>query len=291
MCMITVFTPTYNRGYIIKQLYESLIGQSYKDFEWLVVDDGSIDDTEEIFKTFIAEQKINIHYLKIENGGKHRAINKGLKLAQGNFFFIVDSDDYLPDNALERICFYTKQIESEKTFAGVCGLKIYPDGKKVGGEVNYKILDTDSISIREKYYVKGDMAEVFKTEILKEYPFPEFAGEKFISEGLVWSRIAEKYKLRYFYEGIYICNYLEDGLTKSIRKHHRNSPKGTMLFYNEMIRQKRNGLTKRLIAAINYWRYTIKYKGDRDGELTPIGWSYSCYPLGLLFYYIDIWKR
>ena len=74
--MITVFTPTYNRGYIIKQLYDSLILQSYKDFEWLVIDDGSTDDTEELFKSFIAEQKLNIHYLKIENGGKHRAINK-----------------------------------------------------------------------------------------------------------------------------------------------------------------------------------------------------------------------
>lgn len=85
--MITVFTPTYNRGYIIKQLYDSLILQSYKDFEWLVIDDGSTDDTEELFKSFIAEQKLNIHYLKIENGGKHRAINKGVILAQGKYFF------------------------------------------------------------------------------------------------------------------------------------------------------------------------------------------------------------
>lgn len=159
--MITVFTPTYNRGYIIKQLYDSLILQSYKDFEWLVIDDGSTDDTEELFKSFIAEQKLNIHYLKIENGGKHRAINKGVILAQGKYFFIVDSDDYLHNNALERIYFYTKQIEDDKTFAGVCGLKIYPNGRKVGGEANYKILDTDSISFREKYRVKGDMAEVF----------------------------------------------------------------------------------------------------------------------------------
>lgn len=291
MCMITVFTPTYNRGYIIQQLYNSLILQSYKDFEWLVIDDGSTDDTEELFKSFIAERKIKIYYSKVKNGGKHRAINKGLELAQGNFFFIVDSDDYLPSNALERVSFFTKQIESEDAFAGVSGLRIYPDGRKVGGEAKYTTLDTDSISIREKFHVKGDMAEVFKTEILKQYPFPEFDGEMFISEGTVWSRIAQKYNLRYFYEGIYICDYLEDGLTKSIRKHHRNSPKGTMLFYNEMIRQKRNGLKKRLIAAVNYWRYTIKYKGERAGELAPIGWSYCCYPLGLLFYYIDIRKK
>ena len=131
--MITVFTPTYNRGYIIQQLYDSLILQSYKNFEWLVIDDGSTDDTEELFKSFIAERKIKIHYSKVKNGGKHRAINKGLELARGNFFFIVDSDDYLPSNALERVSFFTKQIESEDALAGVSGLRIYPDGRKVGG--------------------------------------------------------------------------------------------------------------------------------------------------------------
>lgn len=289
MYMITVFTPTYNRGYIIKHLYDSLVLQNYKDFEWLVMDDGSTDDTEELFKSFIAEWKIKIHYSKVKNGGKHRAINKGLELARGNFFFIVDSDDYLPSNALERVSFFTKQIESEDAFAGVSGLRIYPDGRKVGGEAKYTILDTDSINIREKYKVKGDMAEVFKTEILKQYPFPEFEGEMFISEGIVWSRIAQKYKLRYFYEGIYICDYLEDGLTKSIRKHHRNSPKGTMLTYNQVMRQKRCLKTK-VIAAINYWRYTIQYPHRRNGELAPIWWTYFFYPLGLFFYLKDSLK-
>lgn len=284
--MITVFTPTYNRGYIIKHLYDSLVLQNYKNFEWLVIDDGSTDDTEELFKSFIVEQKLNIHYLKIENGGKHRAINKGVILAQGKYFFIVDSDDYLHNNALERIHFYTKQIEDDKTFAGVCGLKIYPNGRKVGGEANYKILDTDSISFREKYKVKGDMAEVFKTEILKKYPFPEFKGEKFVSEGLVWSRIAQKYKIRYFFEGIYICDYLPDGLTKSIRMHYRNSPKGTMLLYNEIMKQKRRLKTK-IISAINYWRYTIRYRGGRKDEFAPVWWSYIFYLIGLLYYYRD----
>lgn len=130
------------------------------------------------------------------------------------------------------------------------------------------------------------MAEVFKTEILKEYPFPEFDGEMFISEGIVWSRIAQKYNLRYFYEGIYICDYLEDGLTKSIRKHFCNSPKGTMLVYNEIMKQKRRLKTK-IISAINYWRYTIRYRGGRKDEFAPVWWSYIFYPIGLFYYYRD----
>lgn len=289
--MITVFTPTYNRGYTLSRLYNSLLSQTYMDFEWLIIDDGSIDNTSMLVDSFILENKIKVRYLKTGNGGKHRAINKGVALAKGEFFYIVDSDDYLPENALERIIFFMEQIKYNDSFAGVCGLKVYPDFKVVTQNFNYVELNTDMISIYEKFRVKGDMAEVFKIEILKQYPFPEFVGEKFISEGIVWNRIAQQYNLKYFNEPIYICDYFEDGLTKSIRKHHRNSPKGTMLFYNEMIRQKRNGLKKRLIAAVNYWRYTVKYKGERAGELAPISWSYCCYPLGLLFYYIDIRKK
>ena len=98
--MITVFTPTYNRGNLLKRLYDSLCNQSFKDFEWLIVDDGSKDDTETVIANFIAQQKLVINYLKQENGGKHRAINKGVKEAKGEYFFIADSDDRLPKEAL-----------------------------------------------------------------------------------------------------------------------------------------------------------------------------------------------
>ena len=286
--MLTIFTPTFNRAYIIKNLYDSLTAQTNKDFEWLIVDDGSSDNTEEIISSFALERKINIRYYKQKNGGKHRAINYGVPLAKGEFFFIVDSDDYLPNDSIETIRSYTNQIADDNRFAGVCGLRIYADGRKIGGESNYDIIDTDMISIREKYHVRGDMAEVFRTSILKEYPFPAFDGEKFISEGVVWSEIAQKYDLRFFYKGIYICDYLVDGLTKSIRVHHRNSPKGSMLTYNSTIRRSNTRIKTKIIAATNYWRYTINYKGNRDGELSPIWWTYLFYPLGYFFYKRDL---
>ena len=101
---ITVFTPTYNRGYIIDNLFQSLKRQSYTDFEWIVIDDGSDDDTENMFQKFQSvDNGFPIIYKKVNNGGKHRAINTGLNLAKGELFFIVDSDDYLTDSALERI--------------------------------------------------------------------------------------------------------------------------------------------------------------------------------------------
>lgn len=287
MCYITIFTPTYNRAYCLENLYKSLLRQTKYDFEWLIVDDGSLDETEELCKWFMAEQKIPVSYIKTENGGKHRAINKGVVAARGDFFFIVDSDDYLIENAIERVWFYAEQIKDQNFFAGVCGFRMYPDGRKIGSKADFQVLDTNAVKIREKYHIKGDMAEIYKTEILRQYPFPEFENEKFVSEGLVWSRIAQKYQLRYFCEGIYICEYLDDGLTKSIRRHFRNSPKGTMLYYHEQLIQKRVLKTK-VIAAINYWRYTINYKSKRTGQLAPVWWSYLFYPLGFFFYLKDI---
>lgn len=286
--MITVFTPTYNRAYILPQLYKSLIQQTYTNFEWLLIDDGSNDTTQQLVEGWIKENRITIRYFKQHNGGKHRAINRGTEAARGELFFIVDSDDRLPPNSLALIDHYARQIEDKQDFAGVCGLKCYPDGKRVGGDFNYDILDTDPVSFREKYRIKGDMAEVWRTEILRKYPFPEFEGEKFLSEGVVWSRIAQKYKLRYFNRNIYTCDYLQDGLTRHIRRHHRQSPCGTMLLYTSIMQDPRYGFWSRLKAAVNYWRYTVTNKGRRPAGLRPPNWAYLFYPLGWYFYRKDI---
>lgn len=109
--MVTVFTPTYNRAYILNNLYQSLCRQSYGDFEWLIVDDGSTDNTEGLIASWLDESKISLCYIKQPNGGKHRAINRGIQEANGNLFFIVDSDDYLADNAIERILFFMSLLK------------------------------------------------------------------------------------------------------------------------------------------------------------------------------------
>ena len=286
--MITVFTPTYNRAYSLPRLYESLKAQKFHDFEWLIVDDGSSDNTAEVVRGWIEEKSLNIHYIKTVNGGKHRAINKGVTLANGELFFIVDSDDRLPDDSLYWVHRYYEEIKDDDLFAGVAASRAYPDGKKIGGSVSYEILDTDYVSFREKYKVKGDMAEVWRTDILRQYPFPEFDGEKFLTEAVVWDEIAKKYKLRYLNKAIYTCEYLPDGLTKNIRAHHRNSPQGTMLFYSRQMNDGRLRWISRMKAAANYWRYTIDYKGKRCN--LPL-WSWMFVPAGFVVYKLDLRKE
>ena len=222
--LITVFTPTYNREQLLSRLFTSLQEQSFKDFEWLIVDDGSTDNTHDVVQKFVEEGIVPIKYVFKRNGGKHRAINEGVKHAKGELFFIVDSDDMLPPDALKRVAEVYQQIKGDRDFGGVAGVDAYPDGRIVGSGLPAPVIDCNSINIRSKYHVAGDLSEVFRTDVMREFPFPEIEGEKFCPEVLVWNRIARKYKLRYFNEAIYIAEYQPEGLTARIVEIRMKSP-------------------------------------------------------------------
>jgi glycosyltransferase involved in cell wall biosynthesis len=236
--MVTVFTPTYNRAYIINKLYLSLLSQTDKDFEWVVVDDGSTDSTQEYFATLAkTEHAFAIKYVKQENGGKHRAINRGVQLAKGEIFFIVDSDDCLTSDAIEKIKRWFGTLDTTKKFAGVAGLRGYSSNRVIGGCGNESEYYLDAKNTqRKKYNLLGDKAEAYFTEILRAYPFPEFDGEKFVTEEVVWNAVAKHgYYLRWFNEIIYICDYLEDGLTKSGAAKYVNNPQGTLYWAQQQL--------------------------------------------------------
>ncbi len=126
--LITIFTPTYNREQLLSRLFTSLREQSFKDFEWLIVDDGSTDNTQDVVQKFVEEGIVPIKYVFKRNGGKHRAINEGVKHAKGELFFIVDSDDMLPPDALKRVAEVYGQIKDDRNYGGVAGVDAYPDG-------------------------------------------------------------------------------------------------------------------------------------------------------------------
>lgn len=287
---LTVFTPAYNRAYILNSLYESLKQQSSKDFEWLIVDDGSTDDTENLITRLQLNNRLGpdafpIRYFKQENGGKHRAINRGLLEAEGDLFFIVDSDDQLTPDAVEWIINQWKIVETEKCtqlIAGVSGIRITPEGQKIGGDTNFGTIVANALEIREKYHVKGDLAEVYRTDVLRQLPFPEFEGEKFCPEALVWFRIAQHYKMRYVYHGIYVCNYLPDGLTAKIVKVRHHSPLTSMTYYSELYGYEKSVRLK-LRAAINFWRF---FKGQHNDKVHEMGMmtllSLCALPIGIM---------
>lgn len=224
---LTIFSPVYNRKNLINKLYESLKNQKDKDFEWIVIDDGSTDGVRDYFSEIIkTETEFEIKYYYQDNSGKHVAINKALDLANGKMFFIVDSDDVLPHNSIETIKKWEKTIHQNKNFAGLSGLRGFVEGGINGTSFDGDYLDITTLQ-QKSNGISGDRAEVFYTDVLKKYRFPVFDDEKFLSEKVLWNQIAyDGYILRYFNEIIYVGNYLDDGLTNNLINHYRKSPKG-----------------------------------------------------------------
>lgn len=252
--LLTIFTPTYNRAALLPRLYESLKSQIIHNFEWIVVDDGSSDNTEEVVQSFVAEGIIPIRYIQKSNEGKHLAINKGVELAQGELFFIVDSDDYLTSDATQQIEGYFPKIRERDDLAGVSFRRGISATEYIGTNSTFDDTEASAFDFRYRYKIQGDMAEVFKTSVLRHYPFPKIEGERFCSEGLVWNRIALKYQLLWTSHIIYIGEYLAGGLTDNSIKSRKGSPQYAMLGYAELAAMPIPFKFK-LKAAINYWRF------------------------------------
>ena len=305
--LITVFTPTYNRAHLLPRIYESLCKQTFRDFEWVIVDDGSSDETESLFNDNVNvndnQNRIfssypqregtfsPIRYFRQENGGKHRAINRGVKEAQGELFLILDSDDTLPPISLEQINKYYQQIKDDASFGGVCGYMAHHDGAVIGHGYDVPVLDTNSIDLRYKYHIVGDMLEVFRTSVLREIPFPEIEGEKCVPEALVWNRIACKYKLRVFNKVVYYRDYLDGGLTDKIVKIRMTSPIASMMTYAEL-NSYDIPFTSKVKAAINYWRFRFASPTGGGWEGAPkLKWYLNwVMPVGLVMHIVDMHK-
>lgn len=292
--LITVFTPTYNRGHLLPRLYESLCRQTFTDFEWVIVDDGSVDNTKSLVNKFLVDsvEFLGIRYFYQENGGKHRAINRGVKEARGELFFIADSDDSLPPDALEQVARVYETVRGDESFGGVCGLDGTFDGDIIGSGLPLEVMDVNSIDLRNRYHVTGDMKEVFRTEVMREFPFPEIPNERFVPEMLVWNRIATKYKLRYFNRIIYLAEYQLDGITSSIARARMQSPVASMMTYAEMTRYD-IPLIQKVKAAVNFWRFracNTRFLGKKKQcDIPKIKWWWWwTMPLGQLMHMRDV---
>lgn len=318
MVSITVFTPSYNRAHLLRDAYESLceqdfgnpplVGEPEGTFEWLIVDDGSTDNTEEVVNGFIQEGKIPIRYFKKPNGGKHTAINLGAKEAKGELFWILDSDDSLPKDAISKIISVWKSLEndddldlgddsdakadvrrsksgsmSKSKLAGICGYMAHHDGKVIGSPIVEAGTIASSLEMRHKLNITGDMMEVWRTDVMREFPFPEIPNERFCPEALVWNRIAKKYPLYMIPDVIYYRDYLDGGLTDNIVKIRMNSPVASMMCYAEL---NKYGVPfkQKIKAAINYWRFAFCAK---KREVKIKGWGNLLAPLGYLMHLRD----
>lgn len=284
--LFTVFTPTYNRAHLLPRLYESLNAQTFQDFEWIIVDDGSTDKTEEVAKSFFPSLgEMEGGFISQPNGGKHSAINRGVQEAQGELFFIADSDDYLPDDSLAKVAEKYEKIKGDNSIGGICGLDMTPKGDVIGSGLPCDEIICSSLELRVKHHVTGDLKEVFLTHVMREFPFPEYDGERFCPEALVWNRIAQKYNLLFFNEPIYVAEYQPEGITARIVRARMNSPVASATTYQEL-NSYNIPIKEKIKAAINYWRFRACVAKGKQVPKMPWYWFW-CRPLGLAMHMRD----
>lgn len=280
--IITVFTPVYNRGYCVKNVFDSLVKQTFKHFEWLVINDGSTDNTAEVIQECINNKKIEITYLEQTNGGQHRALNSAIENAKGKLLMIVDSDDDLKEDALERIAYYEETIKDKNQFAGVSGLRCSRSGHIIGTFVpkhDCEYIDATNIERYKKNILQGDKAEAYYLNVLKRfYPIPAFVNENDVEKGVLWNRIGYSgLKIRWFNQAIYNCEYLEDGMSKNIMDNYLKNFKGYSLYTKEFIHYD-IGLLRKIKTTIVYCE-NARYKKNNCFEVAQnikINIVYAC---------------
>lgn len=262
----TIITPSYNRAHLLPQLYYSLKNQTLKDFEWVIIDDGSTDDTKDVVNSFIKDGIININYIFQENCGKQRAYNKGIKAARGELFTCIDSDDYYLPNGLEKIYNLSKEIEyvnydgekyNSNEIAGFIYLSIYKNDEIVGSKFPHDREISTMFEMYNNRKVTGDKGITFKTEILKKYSFHVFNGEKFTTEAYLYNKICRDYKLLFINEKIEVKEYQKDGLTDNYEKLLFNNPKGHAMYLNECNYYNMSFINRLLLNA-NYYKFSKK---------------------------------
>lgn len=287
----TIFTSTYNRAYTLTRLYESLCAQTEKSFEWLIIDDGSTDNTKELIKNFISEKKILIRYFKQNNSGKHIAHNRALKEAKGEFFIILDSDDYLTDNALEILLRYKEKISEQNTIVGIIALCADQNNELVGSKFPVDKIEMNYLDIYYKHNIRGDKCIVHLTDIYKQFEFPCFPEEKFMSEGLIHGRLALKYNLLCLNEILKRIEYRADGLTNSAWKIGIQNPQGLYLWNKELsyfLKQPSFILTLKIYARIIRFALWsgISFQ-DQLKEMNSKVYYLVAFPIGLALFMRD----
>lgn len=288
----TVFTPTYNRAHTLPRVYAGLRAQTYQNFEWLIIDDGSTDGTGEIVAQWRAEAEFPVRYDWQENRGKHIAHNAALERARGEFFLVLDSDDSLVPAALERLLATWESIPVERKdeFCGVAGLCADQHGAVVGAWLPAPVMDVSLLEMRFVYKRSQEFTACYKTAIVKEFPFPELENAKFIPEGLVWSQIGGRYKTRYINEALQIY-YVEADAETLMRSNPINLAASHSLWHrftlNHEIAWFRYQPSYFLSSAIHYIRFSLHKRAgllvqvsDLNNYLARLLWV-AMLPLGV----------
>jgi glycosyltransferase involved in cell wall biosynthesis len=215
--LITVCTPTYERARTLLRLHESLCAQTFREFEWLVIDDGSTDDTADVVAGLAGRSPFPVVYRRQENAGKHIALNHAAAAARGAFLAVVDSDDWYVPTCLERLKQHWDRIPDPSGFAEVQGLCADEQGEVLGDRYPSDVFDSDYWTLTQVLRLRGDRSGMIRVDVLRAHPFPEQFRGVYVPEAIVWNRIARTYRIRGVNDVVTHKEYLTGGITSSGR--------------------------------------------------------------------------
>lgn len=288
MAKITIHTATYNRAYILGKAYESLRAQTCKDFEWIISDDGSTDNTEELVSQWMsADNGFPIVYYKLPHVGIPRALNNGVNHANTEWFMMLDSDDYLLPETVDKVILWLESIEDITNLAGIGFARCYPNGDYMRPQkpiIDSKVGFVDVSHIdRRKYHLDMDMCEVHRTSLFKRFPFQYWETERYAPEQLPFYEIAlAGYKMRWYDEKLYVCDYLPDGQTKDNRL-VKNNPMGFAMMYNQNLKCfkgfKRKCYNAIQMIALSFYAGHLSYLKQSNAKLITA----LVFPIGIIW--------
>lgn len=291
MVPITVFTPTFNRAHTLYRCYESLERQTCKEFIWLIIDDGSSDDTRKLVDMWRKNNEFEVQYCYQENQGMHGAHNTAYKLIDTELNICIDSDDYMADDAIEKILAFWRKYGS-KAVSGIIALDAESGGKLIGAELPRDINSSTLSDLYHKYKCKGDKKLIYRSELTKMYPYPMFKGEKLVPLSYKYILLDMEYKMLLMNEVVCYVEYMEDGSSRNIIKQYKKNPKGFSAYRKVSINASENILFK-FCQTIHYVATSLISKNKSFIRESPnrVITLLSLLPGLLLYLYIMKAKR
>lgn len=289
MSILTVFTPTYNRAYTLHKCYESLLRQTCKDFIWMIIDDGSYDNTAELVDKWKQNNNgFEIKYIYKENGGMHTAHNVAYENIDTELNICIDSDDYMPDDAVEKIIKYWNEFGNDN-YSGIVALDIYENNEVIGN----KLPNQKSIKLCDYYSNggKGDKKLIYRTEVINKYPaYPVFEGEKYVSLGYKYLLIDQDYDLLIMNEPVCVVEYMEDGSSRNMYHQYLRNPKG-FAFLRKVHMKYDKTLKRKFLTCVHYVSSSFISKNKKFVKESPSKFmTVIAIPFGFALYRLTIFK-
>ncbi len=292
MKKLTIFTPTYNRAYCLNKCYESLKKQTCKEFIWMIIDDGSTDNTEKLVNNWIGEGQIEIIYIWQENQGMHGAHNTAYQLIETELNVCIDSDDFMPADAVEKILSFWKRHGNNKV-SGIVGLDSNTNGKIIGTKLPEDIKTSTLFNLYYKYGVTGDKKLVYRSELTKLFPYPTFKNERYVGLAYKYYMLDRKFELLLMNEILCCVEYLPDGSSFNMLNQYRKNPKGFAFYRKELMKLPFGSLSFKFRQAIHYVSSSLLSNNKKFFKETPNKiLTLIAVPLGFMLYlYIILNKR